>query len=135
MNETIQLDQVLNEIADVEKESHELDEEQYQLRLKAKVLAEKIIQELKKRNKSKQKAVNELKLRIGELESQLGVLSASNIDECPDLSGEEASVEELEDSEELEETMEPDADNVTITEVNEVVNEDFKRDKKKRKLF
>lgn len=135
MNEAIQLDQVLNEIADVEKESHELDEEQYQLRLKAKVLAEKIIQELKKRNKSKQKAVNELKLRIGELESQLNVLSASNVAECPDLSSEEASVEEPEDSEELEETLEPDADNVTITEVNEVVNEEFKRDKKKRKLF
>ncbi|HEX9261422.1 MAG TPA: hypothetical protein VF893_02730, partial [Candidatus Bathyarchaeia archaeon] len=99
MNEAIQLDQVLNEIADVEKESHELDEEQYQLRLKAKVLAEKIIQELKKRNKSKQKAVNELKLRIGELESQLNVLSASNVSECPDLSSEEASAEEPEDSE------------------------------------
>src|SRR3989337_3207842 len=57
LSETVQLEQLLNEKTGVEDESRELDEEQKQLKLRAKMLTEKIIQELKKRKNAKQDSV------------------------------------------------------------------------------
>jgi hypothetical protein len=133
MSETIQLEQLLNEKAGVEEESHELDEEQKQLRLKAKVLAEKIIQELKKKNNAKQDQINKLQSKVGELENQLNNLSVSGVlgNEVNESSGEEEAT-----SEAFDEAMEPVEDNVTVTEVNdEEMEVDDKQDKKKRRLF
>lgn len=133
MSETIQLEQLLNEKAGVEEESHELDEEQKQLRLKAKVLAEKIIQELKKKNNTKQDQVNKLQSKVGELENQLNNLSVSGVlgNEVNESNGEEAAA-----SEAFDEAMEPVEDNVTVTEVNEEeMQVDDKEEKRKRRLF
>ena len=133
MSETIQLEQLLNEKAGVEEESHELDEEQKQLRLKAKVLAEKIIQELKKKNNAKQDQVNKLQSKVGELENQLNNLSVSGVlgNEVNESNGEEEAT-----SETFDEAMEPAEDNVTVTEVEEEeMQVDDKQDKRKRKLF
>jgi hypothetical protein len=134
MSETIQLEQLLHEKAGVEEESHELDEEQKQLRLKAKVLAEKIIQELKKKNNAKQDQVNKLQSKVGELENQLNNLSVSGVlgNSVDESNGEEEAASETFD-EAMEETAE---DNVTVTEVNEEeMLVDDKQDKRKRKLF
>ena len=130
MSETIQLEQLLNEKAGVEEESRDLDEEQKQLKLKAKVLAEKIIQELRKKNNAKQQTVNQLQSKVGELENQLNNLSVSGVlgNAADESNGEEEAA-----SETFDEAME---DNVTVTEVNEQEMEvDSKQDKKKRKLF
>jgi len=130
MSETIQLEQLLNEKTGVEEESRDLDEEQKQLKLKAKVLAEKIIQELRKKNNAKQQTVNQLQSKVGELENQLNNLSVSGVlgNAADESNGEEEAA-----SETFDEAME---DNVTVTEVNEQEMEvDSKQDKKKRKLF
>ena len=130
MSETIQLEQLLNEKTGVEEESRDLDEEQKQLKLKAKVLAEKIIQELRKKNNAKQQTVNQLQSKVGELENQLNNLSVSGVlgNAADERNGEEEAA-----SETFDEAME---DNVTVTEVNEQEMEvDSKQDKKKRKLF
>lgn len=135
MSETIQLEQLLNEKTGVEEESRELDEEQRQLRLKAKVIAEKIIQELRKKNNAKQQTVNLLQSKVSELENQLNNLSISGVvgdtDNPVDESNEEAP------SETFEEAMEENAeDTVTVTEVNEEEMEvGDKQDKRKRKFF
>ena len=127
MSETIQLEQLLNEKTGVEEESRDLDEEQKQLKLKAKVLAEKIIQELRKKNNAKQQTVNQLQSKVGELENQLNNLSVSGVlgNAADESNGEEEAA-----SETFDEAME---DNVTVTEVNEQEMEvDSKQDKKKR---
>ena len=130
MSETIQLEQLLNEKTGVEEESRDLDEEQKQLKLKAKVLAEKIIQELRKKNNQKQQTVNQLQSKVGELENQLNTLSVSGV---LNNAADESNGEEEAASETFDEAME---DNVTVTEVNEQEMEvDSKQDKKKRKLF
>ncbi|HLC00308.1 MAG TPA: hypothetical protein VJL33_03230, partial [Candidatus Bathyarchaeia archaeon] len=101
-----------------------------QLKLKAKVLAEKIIQELRKKNNAKQQTVNQLQSKVGELENQLNNLSVSGVlgNAADESNGEEEAA-----SETFDEAME---DNVTVTEVNEQEMEvDSKQDKKKRKLF
>ena len=133
MSETIQLEQLLNEKAGIEEESQELDAEQKQLRLKAKVLAEKIIQEIKKKNNAKQDQISKLQSKVGELENQLNNLSASGVldNEVTENTGEEEAT-----SEAFDEAMEPVEDNVTVTEVNdEEMEVDDKQDKKKRRLF
>ena len=134
MSETIQLEQVLNEKQGVEEESRDLDEEQKQLKLKAKVLAEKIIQELRKKNNAKQQTVNQLQSKVGELENQLNNLSVSGVlgNAADESNGEEEAASQTFD-EAMEETAE---DNVTVTEVDEEeIEVDGKQDKKKRKLF
>ena len=96
MSETVQLEQLLNEKTGIEDEARELDEEQRQLKLRAKMLAEKIIQELRKKNNAKQDAVNKLQNKVGELESQLNSLSVSSIIGTSDITegnGEEKAAE------------------------------------------
>src|SRR3972149_10565505 len=106
MSETIQLEQVLNEKQGVEEESRGLDEEQKQLKLKAKVLAEKIIQELKKKNSAKQQTVNQLQSKVGELENQLNNLSVSGVLKNDDSSMSDSNVEVKAASETFDEPME-----------------------------
>jgi hypothetical protein len=136
LSETVQLDQLLNEKRSVEDEGHELDEEQRQLKLRAKMLTEKIIQELKKRNTNKQETVTNLQSKVNELESQLNSLSTPKVlgGTNEDTEGNGETEEETETYEgELPETND---DTVSVTEVaNEIdVNMDSK-DKKKRRFF
>jgi hypothetical protein len=141
LSETIQLEQLLNEKSGAEEESRELDEEQRQLKLRAKVLAEKIIQEIKKKNTTKQETVNKLQSKIGELETQLNSLSVSSVlgrtgpipDEVAEGNGEEEVATEAFD----EEAQEPDANDVSVTEVEEEMTEEpqVKQEKKKHKFF
>jgi hypothetical protein len=126
MGETIQLEQLLNEKTGVEQESQELDEEQRQLKLRAKMLTEKIIQEIKKRNNIKQESVTKLQIKVNELEKQLNTLSISGVIDTKDLP---------EDNEQ-EEVQTSDDDSVSITEVAEEIDEDADLiSKKKRKYF
>ena len=139
MSETVQLEQLINEKTGVEEESRHLDEEQRQLKLRAKVLCEKIIQELKKKNSQKQQSVNQLQSRIGALEAQLNTLSVTsvlgeNTNEDAEGNGDEEEATEV--FEGMQETEEDSA--VTVNEVdNEEMTEDTdeKQEKKKRKFF
>ena len=127
MSETSQLEQLLSEKTGAEQESQELDEEQRQLKLRAKMLTEKIIQEIKKRNNAKQESVNKLQTKVNELEKQLNTLSISSSIGANDLP---------EDKEQGEEMQTSDDDSVSITEVAEEIDEDIDtKDKKKRKFF
>jgi len=127
MSETVPLDQLINEKMTVEVESRELDEEQKQLKARAKALTERIIQELKKKNNDKQKAVNQLQSTVNELESQLNALSSSS---SGDVSGSDLGNMPLEAS-----TL-PANDSVSFTEVAEEIQpEQESKDKKKRKIF
>ena len=127
MSETSQLEQLLSEKTGAEQESQELDEEQRQLKLRAKMLTEKIIQEIKKRNNAKQESVNKLQTKVNELEKQLNTLSISSSIGANDLP---------EDKEQEEEMQTTDDDSVSITEVAEEIDEDIDtKDKKKRKFF
>ena len=126
MSDTFQLEQLQSEKSSVEQEAHELDEEQRQLKLRAKTLTEKIIQELKKRNNIKQESVNKLQTKVNELEKQLNTLSISSVRNANDLPEEN----------EQEGIQTADDDSVSITEVAEEIDEDIdSKDKKKRKFF
>jgi hypothetical protein len=136
LSETVQLEQLLNEKASVEDEGHELDEEQRQLKLRAKMLTEKIIQEIKKRNTNKQETVNTLQSKVNELESQLNSLSAPSV-----LGGTHESVEGNGETEEATETYEEEPpetneDTVSVTEVADEIDVNMdSKEKKKRKFF
>jgi hypothetical protein len=135
MSETVPLEQLLNEKTTVEDEGRELDEEQKQLKARAKLLTEKIIQELKKKNNGKQHTVNQLQSTVNDLENQLNSLSAPT----PSLGAHE-DAEENEPANEANIAFKSEAstveDNVSVTEVAEEIeaNADSK-DKKKRKFF
>jgi hypothetical protein len=135
MSEPIQFEQLLNEKTGVEQESQELDEEQRQLKLRAKMLTEKIIQEIKKRNNVKQESVNKLQLKVNELEKQLNTFSISSVIDTNGLPEDNEQEEETTEKYE-EETQTADDDGVSITEVAEEIDEDAdSKDKRKRKFF
>ena len=126
MSDTFQLEQLQSEKSSVEQEAHQLDEEQRQLKLRAKTLTEKIIQELKKRNNIKQESVNKLQTKVNELEKQLNTLSISSVRDAKDLP---------EDNEQAE-IQTADDDSVSITEVAEEIDEHIgSKATKKRKFF
>ncbi|HLN45707.1 MAG TPA: hypothetical protein VK209_08375 [Candidatus Sulfotelmatobacter sp.] len=126
MTDSIQLEQLLNEKNSVEDEAHGLDEEQKQLKLKAKALTEKIIEELKKKNAAKRSAVKELQNRVNDLENQLNALNVSNVIDT--------SNDAVENNEEILQGMSDDI--VAVTEVAEPLELDKDlRDRKKRKIF
>ena len=126
MSDAVQLEQLQSEKSSVEQEAHQLDEEQRQLKLRAKTLTEKIIQELKKRNNIKQESVNKLQTKVNELEKQLNTLSISSVRDAKDLP---------EDNEQAE-IQTADDDSVSITEVAEEIDEHIgSKDTKKRKFF
>jgi hypothetical protein len=126
MTDSLQLEQLLNEKNSVEDEAHGLDEEQKQLKLKAKALTEKIIEELKKKNAAKRSAVKELQNRVNDLENQLNALNVSNVIDT--------SNDAVENNEEILQGMSDDI--VAVTEVAEPLELDKDlRDRKKRKIF
>jgi hypothetical protein len=96
------------------------------------MLTEKIIQELKKKNNTKQDTVNKLQSKVGELESQLNSLSVSTVLGDQNLGAEEEVTEGFDD-----ETLNAEEDSVSVTEVaKEVIDESLdSKDKKKRKFF
>jgi seryl-tRNA synthetase len=80
MTEPVQLEGLLDEKTRLEGESRDLDVQQKQLEEQAKQLSQQIIQALRNKNNRNKENVDRLKLRINELEEQLGALSApSNI--------------------------------------------------------
>ena len=138
MSETVQLEQLINEKTGVEEESRHLDEEQRQLKLRAKVLCEKIIQELKKKNSQKQQSVNQLQSRIGALEAQLNTLSVTSVLGENTNEDAEGNGDEEEATEVFEGMQETEDSAVTVNEVdNEEMTEDTdeKQGKKKAKVF
>jgi hypothetical protein len=74
-----EFEQLLNEKAALEDESRDLEEEQKQVEMRAKVLCNKIIQELKNKNDAKREAISQLQSKANELEAQLEKLSALGI--------------------------------------------------------
>src|SRR3989304_6131961 len=130
MSETVQLEQLMNEKTGVEEESRHLDEEQRQLKLRAKMLCEKIIQELKKKNNQKQQSVSQLQSRIGALEAQLNTLSVSSV--LGEKANEDGDEEEAIDVPE-EEMQETEDNAITVNEVDNeemTVDIDGKQEKK-----
>jgi hypothetical protein len=153
LSETNDFNQLLNEKSRVVNESRELDEEQRQLKLRAKILTEKIVQELRIKNNSKRANVYLLQSTIKDLESQLNALTVSTVLE--DNNEETAEATETV-SEETVETVETTVnfpeetaeavvttheeslvtleETVTITDVAEETNTGSKN-KKKRKFY
>jgi hypothetical protein len=153
LSETNDFNQLLNEKTRVVNESRELDEEQRQLKLRAKILTEKIVQELRIKNNSKRANVYLLQSTIKDLESQLNALTVSTVLE--DNNEETVEVTEIV-SEEPAETVETTVnfpeetaeavvttheeslvtleETVTITDVAEEINTGSKN-KKKRKFL
>jgi hypothetical protein len=153
LSETNDFNQLLNEKTRVVNESRELDEEQRQLKLRAKILTEKIVQELRIKNNSKRANVYLLQSTIKDLESQLNALTVSTVLE--DNNEETAEATETV-SEETVETVETTVnfpeetaeavvttheeslvtleETVTITDVAEETNTGSKN-KKKRKFY
>ena len=74
--ENTDLEQLMKEKTNLEIESHRLDEQQKELDTRARTLCESVIKETKKRNLSKQHAVNQLRERIGSMEARLGLENA-----------------------------------------------------------
>ena len=140
LSETVQFEQMMNEKASMEEESRHLDEAQKQLKIRAKVLAEKIIQELRKKNIEKKQAVDQLQSKIGNLEAQLNALSVSDMPPAP-------AIEETAEVKEATETAEPanegfaeempeTDENVTIAAVEEEIEvSESNQERKKHKFF
>ena len=140
MSENVQLEQLLDEKSSVENEGNQLDEEQRQLKLRAKVLTEKIIQELKKRNNAKQENVNKLRFDVNDLESQLNALKDSTVlgdsGERTEDTAEAVAASKEEPKETVEETI-ASSEELNIVSVTEVAQETDTNSttKKKRKYF
>ena len=81
MNESAEFEQLLNQKAHLEADARDLEEKQRQVEAKAKVLCDKIIQELKNKNMAKQEALNQLQSKVDELEAQLEKISGSIVPE------------------------------------------------------
>ncbi len=134
MSERTELEQLVKEKSNLEEQSQRLDEEQKKLNLRAKMLYEKIIQEIKKKNNEKEQAVNQLQTKIGDLEAQLDRLLVSGIankektakdEDTPDEAASEAFEEDVLDIDE----------SITVAEIPGDVAMDLPQQRKKRKLF
>src|SRR4030042_2877508 len=79
MSMSAEFEQLLNEKAALEDESRDLEEEQKQVEMRAKVLCNRLIQDLKNKNNAKREAVSQLQSKADELEAQLEKLSAPGI--------------------------------------------------------
>ena len=107
-SEDSDLEKLLKEKTSLEEESRNLDEIRKKLNQQAKMLSEKLVQEIKRKNGRKKTIVNELQARIGKLEAcfqelsptdELGEAeSAGNDDNKSNKPALEASQEELLDS-------------------------------------
>lgn len=76
--ETTGIGHFTRERASLEKESRRLDEERKKLNLRVKI-ALALVQEIKRINDEKSKALEQLQIRIDELEAQLGELPFSDV--------------------------------------------------------
>ena len=76
--EATDLEHLMKEKRSSEEDCHCLDEAQKRLDQRAKMLTEKIIQEIRKRNSEKKQAIDQLRARMHSLEAQLGSLSVPN---------------------------------------------------------
>ncbi len=63
------LDQLTQNKLDLEKQLHDLNEQQTKLTLQAKNLCEQITQEIKKRNAQKRQAINQLRQQFAQIEN------------------------------------------------------------------
>jgi chromosome segregation ATPase len=136
MSEKTELEQLLNEKADLEQEALELEEEKKQVELRAKALCQKIIQELKNENNEKRGEINQLQSKADELESELNkasgcilehavVIPNINEDNQEDNGNPVESVDGIEDIDEI---------NVLVTAVDEdTSSENVKTEQAKKK--
>ena len=79
MNETTELEHLLNEKSNVEEKGCKLDDQQRRLNTRAKVLTEKIIHELRIKNDYKKRNLKQLQSTIKDLELQLNALTGSTV--------------------------------------------------------
>ncbi len=135
MSKTLEIEQLLKEKSGLEHESRCLDEEQKKLNLRVKLLCEKLIQEIKKKNAEKQQTVSQLQTRIGNLEAQLNKLSANGAIQ-EEVLVEKADTKNDEQANEIppEEILEVD-ENVTVAAIEEEIELTSGQDRKKRKFF
>jgi len=75
LSENIGLDELIEEKADLEEESRRLDEEQRHQSLRIKILCEKLVQEIKKKNSQKRQTIDQMHTRIDKLETRLKEIS------------------------------------------------------------
>ena len=140
LSETVQLEQLMNEKADMEEESRHLDEEQKQLKVRARVLCEKIIQVLRKKNIEKKQALDQLQSKIGYLEAQLNAMSVSDLPPRPtqeeNVEVKEAIAAAEAANEGFAEEMPETDENVTIAAVEEEIEvSESNQERKKHKFF
>ena len=134
MGEKTEFEQLMKEKSVLEEESQRLDDEQKKLNLRAKMLCEKLIQEIKKTNSEKQQAVNKLQTRIGDLEAQLDRLSVSGtIDEKKAEKVEDGQDETI--TEVFEEAFVDTDESITVAEIQQEIAVDSRQERKKRKFF
>ncbi len=134
MSERTELEQLVKEKSNLEEQSQRLDEEQKKLNLRAKMLYEKIIQEIKKKNNEKEQAVNQLQTKIGDLEAQLDRLLVSGRVNKEKTAKDEDTTEEA-TLEAFEEDVLDIDENITVAEIPGDVAMDLPQQRKKRKLF
>lgn len=149
-----ELDQLQSTKTQLENEYRSLEEEQKNLELRTRILEEKIaVEELKRNNKAKHEAVEQLRNRIGELEQRLNNIFGSEpsppmkIEPEPETITEVAEPEYAEPQDETTSTViepptEEQEDNVEVTALDDLVAPgqeepeiQKKAEKKRRRLF
>ena len=152
MNASEEIEQLQNRRTELETESKSLEEQQKDLEERTKILEEKIaIEELRKVNKTKQDAIDQLKAKLDELEQRLKNTSETpeshepsketipEIISSPPLATEEVTTDVAESvgEEPEEETVTVGALEDPMVAQEEELSENLKRqsEKKKRRLF
>ncbi len=77
LSNEVELEKLLFEKATLEEEMRRLEERQMELEMRARTLCEKIIEEIKKKNYLKKQTVDQLQIKVDQLEAQLEKFSVS----------------------------------------------------------
>ena len=131
----MEFEQLLSEKAGLEQEARDLEEEKKQVETRAKVLCQKIIQELKNKNHAKRESINQLQSKVDNLEAQLDKLSGSGVLERAGV----ATSENAENKDDTEKALEASEENVSETTVivtaldKEELNENSKAEQERKK--
>jgi hypothetical protein len=111
-----------------------LEEEQQQLEAKAKVLCQKIIQELKDKNRVKRETINQIQSKVDELESQLNKLSGGVLERADvATSGSEEKHESAEKTEEKQQDGGENAVIITTVDQEDEQHENLNTEQERRK--
>jgi peptidoglycan hydrolase CwlO-like protein len=129
MSATVEMEQLQNEKARLEEEGRNLDEELKQLERRWKLLNEQaVIQDLRSQNTAKQEAINQLKSKISQLETQLGTLVNRPKEEAPatvtqNAENQQATKETARASAEAQEKGDEDTIKITALDSEEEISE------------